>query len=134
VSVERGFVLFLVLTVALLGVVVWTGLRARRRAHLASVAATVLALATTIVFAERMGAHYDLGQAGRITPVHLALAKLTTLAYLAPLATGLLTLRDPAWRRRHRLCAFAVVALTVATAVTGTWMILAAERLPAAGA
>src|SRR5262245_52547556 len=132
-SVETGFTLFLLLTVGLLGVVVWTGLRARRRLHLSCVAATLAALATTIVFAGRMGAHYDLTKAGLITPVHLTLAKVTTLAYLAPLATGVLTLRNPAWRRRHRFCAFVVLGLTVATAVTGTWMILAAERLPATG-
>jgi hypothetical protein len=126
---EGGFVLFLVLTVALLGAVVWSGLRARRRLHLACVALTLAALATTIVFAERMGAHYDLASAGAITSVHLALAKLTTLAYLAPLATGVLTLRNSRWRRSHRIAAFCVLGLTVATAVTGTWMILAAERL-----
>jgi hypothetical protein len=78
-----------------------------------------------------MGTHYDLAAAGLITPVHLWLAKLTTLAYLAPISTGVLTLRDPSWRPRHRLCAFAVLGMTVATAITGTWMLLAAERLPA---
>ncbi|HEX6884015.1 MAG TPA: hypothetical protein VF530_11590 [Planctomycetota bacterium] len=132
-SVETGFVLFLALTVTLLGVVVWTGLGARRRVHLTCVALTVAALGTTIYFAEKMGRHYDLEAAGAITPVHLALAKLTTLLYLAPLVTGVLTLRDPRWRPRHRVAAFVVLALTVATAVTGTWMILAAERLPAVG-
>lgn len=129
-SVELGFVCSLLLTVGLLAVVVWTGLRAYRRVHLACVAATLAALGTTIYFAERMGAHYDLAQAGWITPVHLWLAKLTTLAYLAPLATGVLTLRRAAWRPRHRVCALAVLALTVATAITGSWMILASERLP----
>jgi len=132
VSAESGFVLFLVLTVGLLGVVVWTGLHARRRLHLCCVAATLAALGVTIYFAERMGRHYDLSSAGWITPVHLALAKLTTVLYLAPLTTGVLTLRDAAWRRRHRVCAFVVVGLTVLTAVTGTWMILAAQRLPQA--
>jgi hypothetical protein len=130
-TAERGFVLFLVLTLALLAAVVWTGLRALRRVHIPCVAATLAALGTTIVFAERMGAHYDLATAGAITPVHLWLAKLTTLAYLAPLVTGALTLRDARWRPRHRRCALVVLALTVATACTGTWMLLAAERLPA---
>jgi len=95
------------------------------------VAATVTALGVTIWFAVEMGKHYDLPSAGLITPVHLWLAKGTTLAYLAPLATGLRTLRHPAWRRRHRVCALVVLALTVATAVTGTWMLLAAPRLAA---
>lgn len=132
-TAEGGFVACLALTLVLLGAVVWTGLRARRRLHLPCVAATLAALASTIYFAVEMGAHYDLAAAGLITPVHLWLAKGTTLAYLAPLVTGVRTLRDPRWRRRHRLCAFVVLALTVATAVTGTWMLLAAERVPPAG-
>ena len=131
-TAERGFVAFLALTLVLLGVVVWSGLNARRRIHLPCVAATLLALGSTIYCAMRMGEHYDLAAAGAITPVHLWLAKGTTLAYLAPLATGVLTLRDPSWRPRHRVCAFTVLALTVATAITGTWMLLAAERLPGA--
>ena len=130
---ERGFVAFLALTLVLLAAVVWSGLRARRIVHLPCVALTLASLGVTIYFAEQMGEHYDLESAGWITPLHLTLAKLTTLAYLAPLVTGILTLRDAGWRRRHRVCAFVVLALTVATAVTGTWMLLAAERLPAAG-
>lgn len=131
-SPEAGFVGCLVLTLALLGLVVWSGHRARRRVHLPCVAATLVALGATIWFAETMGEHYDLASAGLITPVHLGLAKLTTLFYLGPLVTGLLTLRDPAWRPRHRVLAFVTLALTVATAVTGTWMLLASERLPSA--
>jgi hypothetical protein len=132
-TAEAGFVACLALTLILLAAVVATGLRARRRIHLPCVAATLAALGATIHFAERMGAHYDLDSAGWVTPVHLGLAKLTVLAYLAPLVTGALTLRDPSWRPRHRRCAFVVLALTLATAVTGTWMLLAAARLPAAG-
>ena len=128
-TAERGFALFLALTLSLLAAVVWTGLRARRRVHIPCVAATLAALGITIYFAERMGAHYDLPAAGWITPVHLLLAKLTTLAYLAPLTSGVLTIRDARWRPRHRRCAFVVLGMTVATAVTGTWMLLAAERL-----
>src|SRR5262245_36335135 len=132
-TAERGFVLSLVLTLVLLAAVVRTGLSARRRLHLSCVAATLSSLGITIYLAVKMGAHYDLSGAGLITPVHLWLAKATTLAYLAPLATGVLTIRDPRWRPRHRVCAFVVLGLTVATAVTGTWMLLAAERLPGAG-
>src|SRR5262245_23658731 len=132
-TAERGFVVFLVLTLVLLAAVVRTGLREQRRWHLGCVAATLAALGITIYFAEKMGAHYDLAGAGLITPVHLWLAKGTTLAYLAPLATGALTIRDSRWRPRHRLCAFVVLGLTVATAITGTWMLLAAERLPSTG-
>jgi len=129
-TAEVGFLAFLALTLALLAAVVRTGLRARRRWHLSFVALTVAALGATIFFAEKMGEHYDLDSAGWITPVHLWLAKTTTLGYLAPVVTGALTLRNPAWRPRHRVCAFGVLALTVLTAVTGTWMLLASERLP----
>jgi hypothetical protein len=129
----RGFVAFLALTLVLLAAVVWTGLRARRRVHLPCVAATLAALGATIWYAEQMGELYDLESAGLITPVHLWLAKGTTLLYLAPLVTGILTIRDARWRPRHRVAAFTVLALTVATAVTGTWMLLASERLPTVG-
>jgi hypothetical protein len=132
-TAERGFVACLALTLVLLAAVVGTGLGARRRAHVSLVAATLASLAATIVLARRMGAHYDLAAAGTITPVHLWIAKLTTLAYLAPITTGVLTIRDARWRPRHRVCAFVVLGMTVATAITGTWMLLAAERLPAVG-
>ena len=128
---ERAFVACLALTLVLLACVVKSGFAERRRVHIACVVATLAALGSTIWFAVRMGEHYDLEAAGAITPVHLVLAKITTLAYLAPLATGVLTIRDDRWRPRHRVCAFVVLAMTVATAITGTWMLLAAERLPA---
>jgi hypothetical protein len=130
-TAERGFVAFLALTLVLLAVVAWSGLHARRRVHIPCVGATLAALGATIYYAVAMGKHYDLAGAGLITPVHLWLAKATTLAYLAPLTTGALTLRDATWRPRHRVCAFVVLAMTIGTAVTGTWMLLAAERLPA---
>jgi hypothetical protein len=128
---EVGFVGCLILTLVLLGFVVWTGLRARRALHLSGVAATVAALGLTILFALRMGTHYDLAAAGWITSVHHALARTATLAYLAPLITGALTIRDARWRPIHRRCAFVVLGLTVLSALTGTWMLLAAPSLSA---
>ena len=130
-SSEWGFSLCLVLTLLLLLFVVVTGLSGRRRRlHITLVLSALAALGASVFYALRMGAHYDLASAGAITPVHLWLAKLATLAYLLPITSGLLTIRDPSWRRWHRRFAFSVLALTVATAITGTWMILAAERLP----
>lgn len=122
-----GFLLFLVLTVLLLAGVVTTGLLARRRVHLTLVVSTVASLGVTIYFAEQLGRLYDLDSAGHITPIHLALAKATTLAYLAPITTGILTWRNPVWRPRHRVAAFVVVGATVLTAATGTAMILLAS-------
>jgi hypothetical protein len=55
------------------------------------VAAAIASLGATIWYAEGMGEHYDLAHAGWITPVHLWIAKTTTLAYLLPITTGILT-------------------------------------------
>lgn len=125
-----GFPLFLFVTVALLGGVVWTGLRARRRLHLRLVAAAVVSLGFAIFFAERLGRLYDLESAGAIYPVHITIAKIATGSYLLPILTGMRTLKNPKHRKLHFWCAMAVLALTVLTAVTGTWMIFASEPLP----
>lgn len=129
--VTATFLGFLVLTVALLGGVVATGTMGRVRPHLVLVAATLVSLATTIYWAERLGDEYDLASAGWVTTVHLFLAKLTTLAYLLPLATGLRTLRNRAHRPAHKLAAYVTLGLTLVTFVTGAAMLLLAERLPA---
>ena len=128
-SPDYGFPLFLVLTVLLLGGVVATGLRGVLPLHLALVALALVSLGVTIVFAKRLGELYDLEAAGWITPVHLTVAKLTTAAYLLPITTGVLTLRNRRHRRVHFRCAMAVLAMTLVTTGLGLWMILAAERL-----
>lgn len=125
-----GFLVFLALTLALLGVVVVTGLKARRRVHLPAVALAVASLGVTIYYAERLGDGYDLEAAGWIYPVHLTIAKITTAAYLLPVITGIGTLRRPTRRPLHRKVAFLVLGLTVLTAVTGTAMVYLAEPLP----
>jgi hypothetical protein len=124
-----GFPLFLILTVGLLGLVVATGLKGRVRQHLPLVAGAVVSLGVTIFFAEQLGELYDLEAAGRIYPVHVFLAKVATASYLLPIATGAMTLRDRRHRGLHFRFAMLVLALTVLTAVTGTWMLLAAEPL-----
>ncbi len=126
----RLFVAFLGLTLALLGGVVFTGRRAKRRAHLVFVGLALAALGTTIFFAEKLGDHYDLDAAGFVKPLHLTIAKFTTLAYLAPLCLGFLTTRNRKWFRWHKRAAYLVLALTGLTSITGTWMLLAAESLP----
>ena len=124
-----GFVLFLVVTLALLAVVVTTGLRARRRRHLTSVVLTVVSLGVTIYYAEALGDEYDLEAAGWLFPFHLAVAKIAVALYLLPVVTGIATIRNPRWRKRHGMVAWAVLTFTVLTAVTGTAMLLAAEPL-----
>jgi len=129
VSPDLGFPLFLVATVLLLGGVVATGLRGRLRLHLALVASALASLAVAIWYAKQLGNLYDLESAGLVTDVHLALAKATTAAYLLPLVTGALTLRNRRHKPLHFKLAMAVLALTLLTTVLGLWMILAAERL-----
>ena len=125
---DLGFPLFLGLTVAILALVVWTGVKGRVRLHLPLVGSALASLGVTIWFAERLGERYDLEGAGLITPVHLTVAKVTTLAYLLPIATGLRTLRDRRHKRLHFRAAMLVLGMTLLTAVTGTWMLLSAER------
>lgn len=125
----QGFVVFLLVTVALLVATVATGLTARLKPHLVLVACTVVSLGVAIYYAEQLGQQYNLDAAGAIKDVHLALAKIATLSYLAPIASGIATLRNRARKKLHLVLALTTVALTVAAAVTGTWMILAAEPL-----
>lgn len=125
-----GFVLFLLLTLGCLAGAVSSGLRAKRRVHLTCVAGAVACLGVTIHFALGVGKLYDLAAAGWITPVHLWMAKVATASYLLPVASGLRTIYHPPTRKLHRKIAFLVLSLTVLTAITGTWMLLAARRLP----
>ena len=127
---ELGFVACLLATVAALAAVVVTGKSHRRRAHVAFVGVALVGLGASIAFALRLGELYDLEAAGPITPVHLALAKVTTAALLLPIATGALHWNGRVPRRVHASVAWLALLLVAVTTVTGTWMILAAERLP----
>jgi hypothetical protein len=127
-SPTAGFLVFLAATLALLCLVVATGLQAKRRLHIPLVAASVGALAVTIYYALQVGKLYDLPAAGAITPIHLTIARLTTACYLLPIATGIRTIFRPATRRLHRKLAFLVLGMTVLTAITGTLMICLAPR------
>ncbi|MDA1267060.1 MAG: hypothetical protein O2816_18420 [Planctomycetota bacterium] len=126
-----GFLLFLTLTLAGLGGVFYTGMRAQRRRHIPLVIVTVGLLATTIYFAERLGEGLLTKQAGWITPVHLTIAKVTTVSYLIPLVTGVLTLRDARRRKLHGRIAWIVLTMTLLTAATGIWMVMASPPAPA---
>ena len=126
-TIVQGFIGFLALTLALLAGVVLSGRRRARGLHLGCVLSALAALGTTIYFAERMGRTLDLAAAGAITPIHLIVAKATTLGYLLPVVSGILVWRDERWKRRHRIAAYSVLALTILTAITGTWMVLAAS-------
>ena len=127
-SSGAAFVLFFSLTLCLLALVVATGLAARRRWHIPLVVLALAALGATIRAAVLVGKHYDLPSAGIITPVHLWLAKVTTVLYVLPLATGIRTLFAPGTRKLHRKVAFLVLGMTVLTAITGTAMLGMAVR------
>jgi len=129
-SAFTGFPLFLFLTLGFLAGAVSTGLRAKRRVHLVCVGCALTCLGITIHYALGVGKHYDLTAAGWITPVHMWMAKVATASYLLPIVSGVRTIYHPPTRKLHRKIAFLVLSLTVATAITGTWMLLAAKRLP----
>jgi len=90
---------------------------------------SIVSLLVTIYYAEQLGEFYDLEAAGWIYPFHILLAKVTTASYLVVVGSGLATLKHPARRKTHGRVAYSVLALTVVTAVTGTWMFLLAEPL-----
>jgi len=115
-----------VVTLALLALVVLTGLAARRRLHIALVVGAVAGLAATVYFAYELGEVYDLEAAGWITPVHMTMARVNTFCFALPIASGIRTLFVPSTRRLHRWLAFGVLGLTVLTAATGTWMLMLA--------
>lgn len=124
-----GFLFFLALTLVSLGVVFVTGHRANLRVHIPMVVVTVFMLGATILYAERLGETLDLEAAGVIYPIHLFFAKTTTVAYLLPVITGVMTLRDRGRRKLHGKIAWTVLVLTVVTAATGTWMAVKAPAL-----
>ncbi len=123
------FVAFLAITLCLLGCVVFTGKRAQRKRHVTFVILSLASLGTTIFFAEKLGKLYDLEAAGVITPIHLTLAKLTVFSYLLPIGLGIATTRRRSLLPWHRRAAYFALGATVLTSITGTWMILAAERI-----
>jgi hypothetical protein len=125
-TAATGFVLFLVITLVLLGAVVVTGKKSLRRRHLTLVALAYIGLGLAIYYAELLGKEYDLDSAGLIYPVHLAFAKTTVYAYLLPVITGIMTIKAKCTRTTHGRVAVAVILLTVVTAVTGLWLVLAA--------
>lgn len=114
---------------ALLGLTLWAGRRARRRLHYASALATVAALAVAIVQAELLGRRYEF-PALRLQ-IHLACAFAALGALPLVALTGWRLRTRPAGRRAHRWCVAAFVAFTALAILTACWMLLAAEPLAA---
>lgn len=110
-------------TLIALGVVVWSGMRAKRRIHIPAVIFTLGSLGVTILYAYRLGETLDLASAGIITPIHLTLARAATIALLLPIATGIRTLFVPSGRKLHARVAWFALTLVVAAAITGVIMV-----------
>lgn len=125
---EIGFLAALLTTVALLVGAAVTGRLKLYRRHVTFVALAVASLGVAIYFAIKTGPLYDLPAAGLITPVHLTIAKITTVLYLWPLITGPLAYRGTVSRRVHRVGAWGALAMTVVATVTGVWMLAKAPR------
>jgi hypothetical protein len=118
-----SFALAFGVTLIALGVVVWSGLRARRGVHVPAVGFALAALGATIFCAYRLGHTLDLESAGIITPIHLTLARAATIALLVPVVLGIRTLFVPATRAWHARAAWFALALVVAAAITGVIML-----------
>jgi len=123
------FIAFFCLTVVLLLATAWTGKLARRKIHLILVVCTVSGLSITIYYAVQLGLEYDLETAGSIFPVHMFLARLAAFSYIAPVVSGIATIRNGRHRALHGKIAQVVIALTVIAAITGIWMIMAADKI-----
>ncbi|MDG1049619.1 MAG: hypothetical protein P8M11_05620 [Planctomycetota bacterium] len=121
-----GFVVALLVTVAFLVGAMVTGRLRRIRAHVLMVLGSVGSLGVAIYFALSVGEVYDLEAAGVITPIHLGLARITTVAYLWPLLTGPLAARGKVPSRAHHVGAYVALGLTVAATVTGVMMLMGA--------
>ena len=128
-SPEYGFLGALLTTVALLLGAVFTGRARRIRAHVGFVSAAVMCLAIAIFFALKVGELYDLEKAGRITPIHLTLARITTVSFLWPLLTGPLAARGKINPTLHKTGAYLALVLTLAATITGVMMLAGAERI-----
>lgn len=126
---EAGFLTALLVTVGfLLGAAV-TGRARRIRAHVRFVMGAVAGLGVAIWFALALGELYDLEAAGRITPIHLTLARVTTATYLWPLITGPLAYKGRIPTGIHRTGAWLALVMTLASTATGVMMLMGAERL-----
>ncbi|MCH2100942.1 MAG: hypothetical protein MK209_03365 [Planctomycetes bacterium] len=117
-------VIALVVTVLLLSCTIWTGVRAKRRAHYPFAVATVLALAFAIVQARIYGEVFDIPRLR--LQVHLSLA-FTSLSLLpCAVITGILLIRKASVRRWHRFFTWSFVVVTVIAMVAALWMLAGA--------
>ncbi|MBL8863475.1 MAG: hypothetical protein JNK02_15900 [Planctomycetes bacterium] len=122
-----AFAASFLVTLVLLGVVAWSGARGKRRVHVPAVVLAYAALGVTIWCAYALGETLDLGSAGAITPIHLTIARVATLALVLASAFGARTLFRAETRRTHGRLAWTALAIVVLAAITGLVMVALAE-------
>lgn len=126
-SPPAAFAIAFLVTGALLGVVAWSGMRARRRVHVPAVVLAYASLFVTIWLAYALGHTIDLASAGAITPVHLFLARAATLALVVASAMGLRTVFAPKARGTHKRLAWIALSIVALAAITGIVMVSLAD-------
>lgn len=125
------FLLNLGITVGLVLVSLWTGHQGRRKPHYVAVAITVISLVLAIWQAELYGRGFEF--VSWKLNVHLAFA-MTCLASVAFVAwTGLVLVKNPMARARHKLCVRVFLGLLAGAVGTAVFMFLdATEKTPVA--
>ncbi len=109
-----------VVTLLLLGGALWTGWSRRRRLHLVVAPLGLVALGVAILLAEQLGRTREFPPT--VLAIHLFFAKTGALLALPVVATGVLLLRNPRWRRLHRIAVLLFAAGALTATATGIWM------------
>jgi hypothetical protein len=124
------FALSVLVTVALLGCTIWTGLTARRRAHYPCAVLTVIGLAIAIYQARIYGEAFEIPP-DRLR-IHLGFA-FTALGLLPfAVVTGILLIRRARVRLWHRIFVWSFVAATLTAMGCALWMLDGALARPLA--
>jgi len=122
------FALSVLVTVALLGFTIWTGLTARRRAHYPFAVLTVIGLSIAIYQARIYGEAFEIPE-DRLR-IHLGFA-FTALGLLPfAVTTGILLIRRARVRLWHRIFVWTFVATTVTAMGCALWMLDGAVAKP----
>ena len=109
-----------VVTLALFGGALWSGLRRRRRLHFVLAPIAIAGLVVTIILTEQLVRAVEFP--AEPMRIHLWFAKTAALLVLPVIATGLWTWRSPGRRRMHRLTVFTFLLFVVVATCTGIWV------------
>ena len=116
------FLVCMTATAIAMGLTLWTGHKAQRRAHLARALTTVAMLVLTVLFAWLMSV-YERVLPEREMAIHRIFS--ITVAVAVPLVaiTGIKLWRQPSWRQAHRAMVGLLVVATVGALGTGLWVL-----------